>query len=444
MTQETKTILVLGAGMVARPLVRYLLDRPNFRVTVASRTVSKAEALIEGHPRGRAVAANVDDAKILERLVSEHDLSVSLLPAARHPEVARFCLAHRKHMATTSYISPAMRGLHDEARELGLVFLNECGVDPGIDHMTAMRIFHDAWKRGGRVVSFKSYCGGLPAPEANTNPVGYKFSWAPRGVLLAARNSAVYRKDGASVQIPGPELFTDCHVVEIPGAGTFEAYPNRDSLGYLETYGLGDVATMYRGTFRNLGHCRRWKAWVDLGLFEIEPRIFEERTRAGVLRSLLGLERGTPVRPAVAARLGLDQSADPVEVLGWLGMFEEIPLSGGVECPLDALAETMLARLQYEPGERDMLVMHHEVLSEFADHRERTIMDMVDFGVPNGDSSMARTVSLPCAIGVRLILDGMVRMPGVWAPVAPEFYVPILEELEAMGIECRESTERLP
>jgi saccharopine dehydrogenase-like NADP-dependent oxidoreductase len=191
-SDNLKTILVLGAGMVARPLVRYLMGRPGYRVTVASRTVSKAEALVRDdqgvlQAAGRAIAANVDDGAVLEELVSKHDISVSLLPAPRHPEVARLCLKHRKHMATTSYISPAMKAMHDEAAGLGLTFLNECGVDPGIDHMSAMRIFDATWKRGGEVVSFRSYCGGLPAPEANTNPVGYKFSWAPRGVLTAAR-----------------------------------------------------------------------------------------------------------------------------------------------------------------------------------------------------------------------------------------------------------------
>jgi saccharopine dehydrogenase-like NADP-dependent oxidoreductase len=450
MSENLKTVLVLGAGMVARPLVRYLMGRPGTRVTVASRTVSRAEALVHGDATapagaGHAVAADVDDAATLERLVATHDIAVSLLPAPRHPEVARLCLKHRKHMATTSYISPAMRAMHDEASGLGLTFLNECGVDPGIDHMSAMRIFDATWKRGGEVVSFRSYCGGLPAPEANTNPVGYKFSWAPRGVLTAARNSASYLENGVKVEVPGPELFSDCHMLTVPGAGTFEAYPNRDSLSYMETYGLSKVHTMYRGTLRNPGHCRRWKAWVDLGLFDITPRVFEERTYAGVLRSILGLAPGAVVRPAVASRLGLAPDDDPVEVLGWLGLFGDEPLSASIDNPLDTLAAAMLQKLQYEPGERDMLVMHHEVVSSFPGRpAEKTFMDLVDFGVPGGDSSMARTVSLPCAIGVRLILDGRIpEIAGVWAPVVPALYGPILDELAALGIVCGERTELL-
>lgn len=448
-----KKILILGAGLVARPVVRYLLDRPDYRVTVASRTVRKADALVQGHERGRSVALDVNDAAALEELVASHDIAVSLLPATRHVEVAHLCLKHGKNMATTSYISPAMRALDDAARDKGLTFLNECGVDPGIDHMSAMRIFDDVWARGGKIVSFQSYCGGLPAPEANDNPLGYKFSWAPRGVLVAARNSARYLRDGAIVDVPGPALFTDCHTLDMgaalqragapAAAGIFEAYPNRDSLGYLETYGLEDMQTMYRGTLRNVGHCARWKAWVDLGLFDETPRPeLAGRTYACVLRLVLGLGENDDPRKAVAAKLGLAENADPVETLGWLGFYDRTPLPEGVDTALDALATAMLARMEYGEGERDMIAMHHDVVSVVDGVTETTTMDLVDFGVPGGDSSMARTVTLPLAVGIKLILDGVVRQPGVHAPVTRAFYEPILNELEALGIVCHEQTTR--
>ncbi|MBN1947496.1 MAG: saccharopine dehydrogenase NADP-binding domain-containing protein [Bradymonadales bacterium] len=436
----TKRILVLGAGLVSRPLVSYFLERPGHRVTMASRTVSKAQAIIGDHPKGEARALNVNDIEAVEALVAEHDLAVSLLPADRHVEVARLCLKHGKHMATTSYIRPEMRALDGEAKEKGLTFLNECGVDPGIDHMSAMRIFDRVWDRGGKVVSFKSYCGGLPAPEANDNPLGYKFSWAPRGVLVAARNSAVYLWEGKEVHVPGPQLFTDMHQVEVAGAGVFESYPNRDSLSYIETYGLHGISTMYRGTLRNLGHCARWKAWVDLGLFEVESRQLADRTYAGLLRSLLQADKGTDLRLVVAEKLGMPVDADPIRTLEWLGFFGEDPIPQGVDTPLDALAAAMLERMQYRPGERDMLVMHHDVISQFEDHREQTIMDFVDFGIPHKDSSMARTVTLPCAIGARLILEGTVQDRGVLAPVLSSLYQPILAELETLDIRCVERT----
>ncbi|MBN1334978.1 MAG: saccharopine dehydrogenase NADP-binding domain-containing protein [Deltaproteobacteria bacterium] len=443
MPPDSQNVLILGAGLVARPAVRYLLDLPGLTVTVASRTVAKARDLVQDHPRGRALALDVDDRDALDALVARHDLTLSLLPAQRHVEVAESCLRHGRHMATTSYISPGMRALDAPAREAGLLFLNECGVDPGLDHMSAMRIFDGIHDRGGRVTVFKSYCGGLPAPEANDNPLGYKFSWAPRGVLLAVRNGARFRWDGQLVEVAPSDLLATTHTLEVPGVGTFEAYPNRDSLSYEETYGLPGLETLYRGTLRYAGHCARWKAWVDLGLFEIEPIVLLDRTRAGMLRALLNVDREGDLPAEVAHRLGLARDADPVVTLGWLGMYDEVCLPEGMNAPLDVLADAMLAKMAFQPGERDMLVMHHEVVGVFPGRTERITMDLVDFGIPRGDSSMARTVSLPVAVGVKHILAGRIQARGVHAPVRKEIYVPILGELEALGISCVERTEIL-
>ncbi len=443
MPSDNRSVLILGAGLVARPAVRYLLNLPGVHVTVASRTVARARDLVQDDERGRAVAFNVDDHDALDALVAQHDLAVSLLPAQRHPEVAEACLRHRRHMATTSYIGPAMRALDTQAREAGLVFLNECGVDPGIDHMSAMRIFDGVRQRGGRITVFKSYCGGLPAPDANDNPLGYKFSWAPRGVLLAVRNGARFRWDGQLVEVAPRDLLSTVHSLEVPGAGTFEAYPNRDSLSYEATYGLDGLETLFRGTLRYPGHCARWKAWVDLGLFEVEPIVLLDGTRAGVLRALLGVDRGADLPAEVARALGVDRDADPVTALGWLGMYDEVAVPDGMIAPLDILADAMLAKMTFRPGERDMLVMHHEVLGVFPGRTERITMDLVDYGIPHGDSSMARTVSLPVAIGVKLILEGAFPARGVLAPVFPEIYRPILDELESLGISCCERSEIL-
>ena len=225
-----KRIVVFGAGMVAGAHVDYLLSQPDFEVTVASRTVSKAEALVKGHPRGRAVQVDSDDPAALEALIRESDLAVSLLPYAYHPVVATLCLKHRVHMVTTSYVKDAMAQLDAAAREAGIILLNEIGVDPGIDHMTAMRVIHRVQAGGGRITKFVSWCGGLPAPEANTNPFGYKFSWSPRGVLLAGKNPAHYLWDGQDVSIPGDELFDHYWSVPIEVEGNliaFDGYPNR-------------------------------------------------------------------------------------------------------------------------------------------------------------------------------------------------------------------------
>ena len=203
-----KQILLLGAGLVSRPLVRYLLDQPDFHVKIASRTVSKADALIDGHPRGSTQAWLVDDTATLEEMIKGVDIAISLLPAAYHVTVAQLCIKHKKHMVTTSYVSPEMNALDGQAKAAGVMVLNEIGVDPGIDHMSAMKIIHEVQAKGGKVTSFRSYCGGLPAPEANDNPLGYKFSWSPRAVLLAGRNDGRYLENGKEVYVPGPDLFT--------------------------------------------------------------------------------------------------------------------------------------------------------------------------------------------------------------------------------------------
>jgi len=263
-----KKILVLGAGLVSRPMVRYLLDVPDFEVIVASRTVSKAQELVGNHPRGKAVALNVDNDADLEKQVGAADLAVSLLPYTYHVKVAGYSLKYRKPLVTTSYVSDAMRALDERAKAAGVILLNEIGLDPGIDHMSAMKIIHAVQNAGGKVASFMSYCGGLPAPEANDNPLGYKFSWSPKGVVMAGRNDARYLKDGKEVFIPGPELFGNRWPLRVADGYEFEAYANRNSLPYIETYGLKGVRTMLRGTLRNPGWCETLKAIADLGVLK--------------------------------------------------------------------------------------------------------------------------------------------------------------------------------
>ncbi|MBW2277307.1 MAG: saccharopine dehydrogenase NADP-binding domain-containing protein [Deltaproteobacteria bacterium] len=434
-----KRVLVLGAGLVSRPLVRYLTDCEGIEVTVASRTVSKAEALVAGRENGTALALNIKDAEALSKLVAEHDLSVSLLPATEHVKVAKLCLEHKKHMSTTSYISEEMQGLDAEVEAAGLTFINECGVDPDLDHMSAMRVIHAAEAKGGKVVSFRSYCGGLPAPEANTNPIGYKFSWAPRGVLVAATNDAKYIKDGETVEVPGSELFSSPETVEVPGAGTFEGYPNRDSLPYAEMYGLKDIRTMFRGTLRNLGHCAAWYPWVQLGLFDQAPRAdFDGLT---YMRFMQGFVDGAgEVRKALSIKLGVPDDAPTITNLKWLGLFKDTPIGLTEGGNIDILAKRMLERCQYADKERDMIALQHEFVIEYPDTTEQVYSTMVDFGIPGGDSSMARTVSLPVAIATRMILDGKITQRGIVAPVKPDVYNPILNELESLDIKCEERT----
>ncbi len=438
-----KTVLVLGAGLVTRPLVEYLLKH-SIKVNVASRTVSKAEMLIDGHPNGKAISWTVDQEEKLKDMIRGADLVVSLLPANFHAEIAKLCIEFDTNMATTSYVSPEMKALDTLAKEKGIVILNECGVDPGIDHMSAMRIVHDVEQRGGKITSFMSYCGGLPAPEANTNPLGYKFSWSPKGVLLAGKNDAKYRKDNQEVNIEGKNLFDNHWEVDIPDFGKLEGYPNRDSLDYIETYGFEGISTMFRGTLRNPGWCETLKAIVDLGYVEINEEYWDGKTFADLGWYLLGQKPDGDLRAAVAGKLALKADSSILNNLEWLGLFsdDKLPIDkGGV---IDVLTATMLEKMAYNEGERDMLVLYHNFIAEFPEGKKEEITStMIDYGIPNGDSSMSRTVSLPVAIGVRMILEGKFTKPGVWVPVIPELYNPILDELEALGIECKEQSKEL-
>ncbi|MEW5825270.1 MAG: saccharopine dehydrogenase C-terminal domain-containing protein [Candidatus Bipolaricaulota bacterium] len=438
-----QTILVLGAGLVAGPLVRYLLAVKDTRVTVATRTVDKAARLIGGATQGRAVALDVDDESALEALVSRHDLSISLLPYAYHPLVARLCVKHGKHMVTTSYVKDAMRALDAAARERGVLLLNEIGVDPGIDHMSAMKIIDRVRDDGGTLVGFTSNTGGIPAPEANTNPMGYKFSWAPRGVVMAGKNPARYLREGKVVSVPGPELFAHHAPCPIVGFGDLEVYPNRDSLPYIESYGISSVKSMFRGTLRYPGWCDTLKAIADLGwLDETERGDLAGMTFARLTGRLLGLP-GPATAADLAARLGLTTGAKPVTDLVWLGLVSDDALPRTATTYLDVLASRMLERMQYAPGERDMLVMQHEFTVTYPGRSEKVVSTLVDFGIPKGDTSMSRLVGLPAAIAARRILAGEIDLVGVHVPMLPEIYEPVLGELEAMGVRFRESTTRL-
>ncbi len=437
-------VLILGAGLVSRPHVRYLLDVPEFQVTVASRTVAKAEALIDGHPRGKALALNVDDQEALEEQIKQADLAVSLLPYVYHPVVAALCVKHKKHMVTTSYVKDAMLALDDPAKEAGVILLNEIGVDPGTDHMSAMKVIDEVRRKGGRIASFVSWCGGLPAPEANDNPFGYKFSWSPKGVLLAGKNPARFQKDGQIVEIPGEKLFHHYWPVQIPGLGEFEGYPNRDSLPYQDTYGIQPTDWMFRGTLRNVGWCATMANVVAMGFLDDTPLDPVPTTLGELTARLLGVSPDTDLAPYLAEKWEMARDAKPITDLEWLGLLSDEPVPSGKKTPIDILTAKMEASMAYKPGERDLLIMQHEIVAQYPDHKEAITATLIDFGIPFGDTSMARTVGLPAAIAVKLILqDKMSGLTGVHVPNIPEIYEPVLEELAKQGISLKETWETL-
>ncbi len=442
-----KHIIVFGAGLVTRPLVQYLLGH-NFLVTVASRTVSKAKALVGDHPNGKAIAFDITkDGDKLGDLVAGADLSISLLPYTYHVQVAKECIRHRKQLVTTSYVSDAMRALDGAAREAGIILLNEIGLDPGIDHMSAKRVIDQVHADGGEIKSFRSCCGGLPAPDANDNPLGYKFSWSPRGVVLAGRNDARYQENGHVVEVPNARLFATHFLMWVEGLGDLETYPNRNSLPYIEIYGIPETDTMYRGTLRNLGWCDVLQKLNELGYFGLDEREdLSGKTFRQVMTELVheGGVRGTDgIEADLAAFLNVSVSSGVMMVIEWLGLLNDAPVSDQATTLLDVLADQMLVKMPYCTGERDMVALVHEFSAVYPDRREHITSTLIDYGIPGGDSSMARTVGLPAAIATRMILDGKIDLNGVQIPVVPEIYEPVLKELEQLDIVCVEKTRVL-
>jgi saccharopine dehydrogenase (NADP+, L-glutamate forming)/spermidine synthase len=432
-----KRIVCLGAGLVARPYVQYLCKH-DYHVTVASRTKSKAEQLINGCTNADAITFNIQtDNDLLKELTAQADLICSLLPYTFHVKAAKEAVKYKKPFCTTSYISDEMKSLDEDAHNAGILLLNECGVDPGIDHMSAMKIIDQIHDNNGKVESFTSFTGGLPAPEANDNPFGYKLSWSPRGVLLAGRNPAHFLKDGKEINIPGAKLFDNYEIMEVPGAGKFEGYPNRDSMSYISIYNIPETKTMLRGTYRNLGWCSTLKKIADLGLLDLEERTFNNMTYADLMREQIKSD-DLYLIDSVAKTCGIETNNPIISRFEWLGLFSDEPIPSDVTTNLDALCHLFEEKMKYASGERDMIVMHHEFIAKYPTRKEKITSTLIDYGIPHGDSSMSRTVALPVAIASRMILEGEITLTGVHRPILPELYEPILKELEDNNIQFKE------
>lgn len=433
-----KKVLILGAGMVVKPIVKHLLGK-GMQVTVATRTKSKAEEMIGGHPNGQAVAWTVEDQPMLESMISSHDLTVSLLPYTHHVMVAKHCIRFKKNMVTTSYVKPEMQDLDSEARAAGIIILNELGLDPGIDHMSAMRIIDTVHAKGGKIEEFYSICGALPAPEAATNPFKYKFSWSPKGVVMAGNNDAKYLRYGKAVDVPTQDLFKKPFQVSFPEVGQLEVYPNRDSEAYVEIYGIPETKTMFRGTFRYKGWCETLDAMKELKLISYDKIDMTGKTFAGFMAMQIGASDAGNIKQKVAAYLGLGVNDHALNAMEWLGLFDNTPMNRTIESPFEVTSDLMIAKMELGREERDMVVMQHTFLASYPDGKQEVVRSrMLDFGTLATDTSIARTVALPAAIGVEMILKGDISVKGVFRPVIPEIYVPVLNELEKLGIRMEE------
>lgn len=431
-----KKIAVIGAGLVAKPLIDYFIDQCQYKVFLLDMVISKAEKLISGRTLGTAVHWTNNDPEILDSVISQADIVVSLVPKPVHIHIAKSCLRNSKNMITTSYETPELLSLETEVKKKGLLILNELGEVPGLDHLGTQMLLDEIRKSNGRVKSINSYGSGLPAFESNNNPMGYKFSWDPRTVFVAAQTSAAYIKNGKRIEIPGDKLFEHFWLVNINGVGTFESYPNKDVQKYIRPFGLDENVSFYRGLLRYSGYCNNMKNIKALGLMENEKvNIFDETTYKDFTASLIGSNSTKMLEKKVCEYLKENQNADIVHRLKWLGLFDDSQIAVKKGTNLDILLDLMLKKMYYEPFEKDMIILHIEILAEYPNGEQKNhIATMVVKGIPNGDSAMSRAVALPAAISAKLILEGEIKATGLLIPPKlPELFKPVIEEMKNFG-----------
>ena len=439
-----KKILLLGAGRSSSALIKYLLDRSesgNWELVVGDVSESMAMEKTGGHPRSKAIAFDVTNPDNRQEQIKNADLVISLLPPHLHLLAAENCIHYKKHFLTASYLSGEMEQLKEKAAAAGVLILNECGLDPGIDHMSAMEAIHKLQAEGCEIISFKSYTGGLVAPESNDNPWGYKFSWNPRNVILAGQGTARYIKEGRYRYIPYNRLFAETEQVMVEGLGSFDGYANRDSLAYRHHYGIENIPTLLRGTLRHSGFCRAWNVFVKLGLTDDSYKIekSETLTYSGLVRAFLPREfEKKELIEAIAAFCHLPTDGEAMTKIKWTGILEDelIPVSDAT--PAMILQELLERKWKLQPDDKDMIVMQHQFEYIRNDKREKMTASLVVKGEDQQHTAMAKTVGLPLGIAARLVLENKIRLTGVHIPVMKEVYEPILKELAEMGIRFHE------
>ncbi|UNI19046.1 saccharopine dehydrogenase (NADP+, L-glutamate-forming) [Purpureocillium takamizusanense] len=441
------TVLMLGAGFVTRPTLD-ILTAAGIPVTVACRTLASAKSLAGSVKGATPISLDVNDDKALDAEVAKHDLVISLIPYTFHATVIKSAIRQKKNVVTTSYVSPAMMELDQAAKDAGITVMNEIGLDPGIDHLYAVKTIDEVHRAGGKILSFLSYCGGLPAPEASDNPLGYKFSWSSRGVLLALRNAAKIYQGGKIVDIASKDLMGTAKPYFIYPGYAFVAYPNRDSTPYKERYNIPEAQTIIRGTMRYQGFPQFIRVLVETGFLEdtpadilSKPVAWKEATKA-----IIGASSSSAkdLEAAVVAKSTFDSDEDKQRILSglrWIGIFSDDKITPRGN-PLDTLCAELEKKMQFEEGERDMVMLQHKFEIEHKDgsHETRT-STLVEYGDPKGYSAMAKLVGLPCAVAVQQVLNGTLSEKGILAPMSPKINDPIMKELkEKYGVEMKEKT----
>ena len=444
-----KKITILGAGLSATSLINYLLERADkndWTIKLGDYDLDLAKSKINGNPKGEAFQFDVTDETLVERIVSESDIVVSMMPARFHQSIAENCVKHKKNMLSASYVSKEMKALNEAAKEAGIGLFNELGVDPGIDHMSAMRIIDNLRNNGAKLNAFFSFTGGLVAPEYDNNPWNYKFTWNPRNVVLAGQGTSMYIRNEKYKYIPYQQLFRRVLTTSVDGYGDFEVYPNRDSLSYRATYGLEDIPTIFRGTMRRPGFAKAWDVFVQLGVTDDSYTIedSENMTYRDFINTFLPYRKSTPVEVKIQNLLPELIDEEVMTKLVWLDIFSNKRVELKNASPAVILQKILEEKWQLDEGDKDMIVMQHRFEFTNGDKTEKAITSsMVMKGESLSNTAMAITVGLPLAIATKMVANGETKLTGVHIPVIPELYNPILDELADLGIEFTEKEEKI-
>ena len=434
-----KKILVIGAGRSAVTLIKYLLDNSsanNWQVKVADFSIELADQAVGNHNNGKAIFFNVTDKKQRESEIENADIVISMLPASLHITVAKDCVRLGKNLVTASYVSPEIAELDEAAKQAGILLLNEIGLDPGIDHMSAMQVIDEIKENGGELTSFKSFCGGLVHPDYDNNPWNYKFTWNPRNVVLAGQGTAQYIENGDYKYIPYTSLFERTEHMEVLDAGEFEGYANRDSLSYRKSYGLDDIPTLFRGTLRRKGYSEAWNVFVQLGMTDDTYKLENSAsiTNREFINMFLPFNDALTVEEKLCKQFSLTTDSVIFQKIAWLNAFSENKVGIENASPAQILQKICEEKWTLGSEEKDMIVMQHQF--EYVQNGEQKKLNssLLVFGDDPIYTSMAKTVGLPVAIATKLILSGAIKSIGVKIPTTKDIYVPVLKELEENGI----------
>ena len=436
-----RNILIIGAGRSASSLIQYLLNKSEqeqLHLTIADIALELAQRKTNNHPNATAIAIDISNVNQRKGAIEKADIVISMLPAHLHISVAKDCIVYKKHLVTASYISDAMQELDAAAKENNLVFMNEIGLDPGIDHMSAMKTIDEIQDKGGKMILFESFCGGLVAPESDTNLWNYKFTWAPRNVVLAGQGGAAkFIQEGTYKYIPYHKLFSRTEFMEVENYGRFEAYANRDSLKYRSIYGLDNVLTLYRGTLRRVGYSKAWNMFVQLGMTDDSYTMDDSETMnyRQFTNSFLPYHPTDSVEIKTRLILKIDQDDVMWDKLLELDIFNSNKIVGLKNAtPAQILEKILSDSWTLQPNDKDMIVMYHKFGFEINGKKRQIDSKMVCLGDDQTYTAMAKTVGLPVAIATLLILNGKITTPGVQLPIKKEVYLPILSDLEQFGV----------